>query len=251
MTRFYWATLLNFVLCTGFWLFTKGPLLNWAVAGVWAVYLLACALGALCIRMKYFCPAICQGKPGTMKIALTFDDGPDPIATPLLLDLLRQENVPATFFCIGKNVDAHPQLARRIAAEGHLLGNHTYTHPWWIGFAFGPWLTREIGRTQAAIENTSGVAPRFFRPPMGVTNPHFATIAKRIGLTIVGWNVRSFDVIISAQEARDRVIRRARDGSILLLHDAGVAPDQMLDLVSGAIRQNCAPADSPSSGSIG
>ncbi|MGD0767627.1 MAG: polysaccharide deacetylase family protein [Tepidisphaeraceae bacterium] len=213
------------------------PTRTWAVIGVWLVYLPIFTCGLWFIGMNFFCRAECRGQPGKMKVALTFDDGPDPASTPELLELLKRERIFATFFCIGRNVAAHPELAARIVAEGHLLGNHSYRHPWFISALFGRWLSGELERGQRAIEEAAGVKARYFRPPSGMTGPHFPGALRRAGLTLVGWDVRSFDKLGSARWVIERVVRKTRDGSIILLHDGGVPVQRVLEIVNVAVRE--------------
>ena len=209
----------------------------WALAAIWVVYLSICGLGMGRIRMKFYCPAICRGTMGNRRVALTFDDGPDPNSTPALLELLNREKIPAAFFCIGKNVDAHPQLAARIASEGHLLENHTYRHPWWISCLTSGPLTEEMARTQQAIQQAAGITPRYVRSPAGLTNPHFPKALRQSGLTLVGWDVRSFDTKGRMKDAIERIRRETRDGSIILLHDGGVPAEQITTIVSTTIAE--------------
>jgi peptidoglycan/xylan/chitin deacetylase (PgdA/CDA1 family) len=237
MSRFVLTTLLAIAVASVIALTFASPARIWGVAGVWVVYLTICGFGVGCIRMQYFCRAVCRGRTGTMRVALTFDDGPDPSATPRLLELLSREKVPAAFFCIGKNVDAHPQLAARIAAEGHLLENHTYRHPWWISCLFAPALANEMTRTQRAIERAAGITPRYMRSPMGLTNSEFSRALRKVGLTLVAWDVRTFDTRGAAQSVIDRIIRRTRDGSIILLHDGGASPQRIVEIVGAAIAE--------------
>jgi peptidoglycan-N-acetylglucosamine deacetylase len=172
-----------------------------------------------------------------MKVALTFDDGPDPNATPELLELLKREGISATFFCIGKNVEANPDIAKRIAGEGHLLANHSYTHPWYISMLMGRALRREMERTQEAIERAARVRPKYFRPPSGTTGPNFPGALKRVGLTLVGWDVRSLDTVATPKKAVERIVRLAGDGSIILLHDGGAEPGRVVEIVSAAVKE--------------
>ena len=195
----------------------------WSGGIYWGSYLTIFVCGLCLIRMNFFCCAICRGKPGRMKVALTFDDGPDPKATPAVLDLLKREEIPATFFCVGENVAAHPEIAKRIAADGHLLANHSYTHPWYVSVLRGLALRREMERTQEAIEAAAGVRPKYFRPPSGMTGPNFRGALKKMGLTLVGWDVRSLDTVTTPKKTVARIVRLAADGSIILLHDGGVA----------------------------
>jgi peptidoglycan-N-acetylglucosamine deacetylase len=226
-----------FVVVTVFALTLRNPGQDWAIAGVWAVYLSICTAGVMCVGMQFYCSAVCRGVPGKMRVALTFDDGPDPEATPRLLELLSREKIPAVFFCIGRNVDANPQLTARIGDEGHLLANHTYRHPWWISCLWGRRLTDEFKQAQQAIERAAGVTPQYARSPMGLTNPHFSKALRRTGLTLVAWDVRSFDTVGSVQSAVDRIIRKTRDGSIILMHDGGVSPQRVVEIVSASITE--------------
>jgi len=207
------------------------------VVGIWLIYLPIFCCGIFLIRMNFFCRAISRGHSGQMKVALTFDDGPDPRSTPQLLDWLKNEQISAAFFCIGKNVATHPELAARIVTEGHLVGNHSHRHPWFISMLWNPWLTRELTRAQDAIENATGVRPRFFRPPSGTTGPHLARALRNTGLTLLGWNVRSLDTIGTPDAAIDRILRLASDGSIIVLHDGNAETDRLLEIVSSAVRE--------------
>jgi peptidoglycan/xylan/chitin deacetylase (PgdA/CDA1 family) len=237
MSRFGVTTWVAIGVATVATLVLPDPKRTWAVIGVWLVYLPIFTCGLWFIRMNFFCRAECRGRVGKMRAALTFDDGPDPVSTPALLELLRRERISATFFCIGRNVAAHPELAARIAAQGHLLGNHSYRHPWFISALFGRWLSRELERGQRAMEEAAGVRARFFRPPSGMTGPHFPRALRGAGLTLVGWDVRSFDTLGSTRRVIERVVRKTRDGSIILLHDGGVPVQRMLEIVSVVVRE--------------
>ena len=237
MSRFWITTLLAIAAASVACLVLEHQWWTVAVATIWAIYVPIFAFGMASGQMQFFCPSVCRGSVGRMRVALTFDDGPDPASTPALLDLLERENIAATFFCIGKNVAAHPALAARIVNDGHLIANHTYRHPWWIGFMLAPGLIREMVRTQHAIEQAAGTTPRYVRSPMGITNPHFPRALRKVGLTLVGWDVRPFDTTGSVRTTVDRIVRHARDGSIILLHDGGVSPERLVQIVSTAISE--------------
>jgi peptidoglycan-N-acetylglucosamine deacetylase len=209
----------------------------WSGSIFYGSYLAIFICGLFLIRMNFFCKAICRGRAGQKRIALTFDDGPDPVATPPLLDVLKREEIPATFFCIGENVLAHPDLSRRIAAEGHLLGNHSYTHPWYINLLSRSALSHQLDQTQDAIQSGAGTRAKYFRPPSGMTGPMFPKALARAGLTLVGWDVRSLDTVLSPQKAVDRILRLARDGSIIVLHDGDAAPQRIIEIVTAAARE--------------
>jgi peptidoglycan-N-acetylglucosamine deacetylase len=161
-----------------------------------------------------------RARTGRRAVALTFDDGPDPARTPALLDALAAEDVKATFFLCGSAVDASPELSRRIAAEGHEIGNHTYNHPY-LPLSRSSLVGRELRATDRAILATTGRIPSLVRPPYGGRSPWnvraFARHAKRIVL----WDVNSFDWRGDpADEVAQRVLDRVRPGSIVLLHEA-------------------------------
>jgi len=157
-------------------------------------------------------------------VALTFDDGPHPEVTARTLELLAQHRVRATFFCVGERVRRYPQLARRILAEGHALGNHTQHHLHRFSLLGPAALAREVGAAQATLADATGAAPRFFRAPAGLRNVFLEPVLARAGLQLVSWTRRGFDTV-SADSARvlARLTRGLRGGDILLLHDGHAA----------------------------
>jgi peptidoglycan/xylan/chitin deacetylase (PgdA/CDA1 family) len=154
------------------------------------------------------------------EVALTFDDGPDPAVTPRVLDLLDRAAARATFFCIGRRVEARPELAAEIARRGHLVENHTWSHP----NAFACYLPaaqrREIRRAQEAIERAAGRAPILFRAPAGFRNVFLEPELRRAGLSLASWTRRGYDTLEKdpATIAR-RLLQDAAAGDVLLLHD--------------------------------
>src|SRR6266478_1383145 len=167
------------------------------------------------------------------KIALSFDDGPDPQWTPKILDILKQENVPGVFFVIGNMANQRPELLKREYAEGHEIGNHTFTHPKFdeISRTQVRW---ELNLTQRLIESTLGVKSILFRPPYGIDHqPEYAEevaqlpYPQELGYLIIGqridpddWRLRDGNPI-PAKEIVDSVLRQADKGNIILLHDGG------------------------------
>lgn len=211
--------------------------LSWWLGGlVLAGYAIVFGLGVSFIRIRFFVDALCRIHTNKREVALTFDDGPDPLTTPSVLDTLRLHDVKAVFFCIGKQVRAHPELARRIHDEGHLVGNHTFRHGWWTNFLFSRGLENEFKGAQTAIERAVGLRPVYCRSPMGLTNPHYHSMLRKLGLRLVGWDVRTFDRRGPTVEAVvERVARRARPGSIIVLHDAGAPCDFIVAVLGGII----------------
>jgi peptidoglycan/xylan/chitin deacetylase (PgdA/CDA1 family) len=157
---------------------------------------------------------------GDGAVSITFDDGPNPSATPLILDVLRREQVRATFFVLGRHADRWPDLVRRMADEGHQLGNHGYWHR--KLHRRGPGYVRDdLTRGTESIRRASGLAAvRHFRAPHGFRSPWVTAIAHSLGQRTVGWSLGVWD---SARPGAAEIARRAaegvRGGSILLLHD--------------------------------
>jgi peptidoglycan/xylan/chitin deacetylase (PgdA/CDA1 family) len=236
VTRFTTATLICASALAAVLLELDGPARVPLAALAVVAWLAAVGLGVAFIRLELFGPAFCHGRPGRMRVALTFDDGPDPVATPRLLELLQQRGVPATFFCIGARAREFPDLVRRMISGGHLVGNHSYRHAWWTNFLIGRWLEAELEQAQRVLGELIGHPPAFFRSPMGLTNPHLAGALRRHGLTLIGWDVRSFDQKArSAGVVIDRILGKVHDGSIILLHDGGGSADVLLEVVGAVI----------------
>jgi peptidoglycan/xylan/chitin deacetylase (PgdA/CDA1 family) len=161
------------------------------------------------------------------ELALTFDDGPNPRWTPRLLDVLAEHDVKATFFMLGSRAQMEPELVRRIAAEGHLIGNHSWSHPNLALTAAGK-VREELTRTSGTLEEITGERVKYFRPPFGARRPVVFKIARELGLRVVTWNAMtsdwsetSADRIARQLTAKiDRLGRRGRAANIVL-HDGG------------------------------
>jgi peptidoglycan/xylan/chitin deacetylase (PgdA/CDA1 family) len=159
----------------------------------------------------------CSGRPC---IALTFDDGPTRFSTPRLLRILREKEVRATFFVIGKRGEEQAELLARVCADGHLIANHTYSHPLLFCFLTPSRLRDEIDRGQEAIQRISGVRPRFFRPPAGLKHPLLGLYLRRAGLELISWRLRAFDTLPQKPEVlKKRIVENVAPGDIILLHD--------------------------------
>ena len=168
--------------------------------------------------------SVWRGPRTGRRISLTFDDGPDPEETPRVLDILAAHGIKATFFLVGERVAGAGALVRRIAAAGHDLGNHTWSHrSLWLA---GPRETgRQVRQGHDAIAQAAGAPPRFFRPPWGMTNLALFTVLRGLGTPCVFWTVqtegrRPASPALQVERAR----RRVEPGAILDLHDAGEVP---------------------------
>ena len=166
-----------------------------------------------------FGPALSRLRSSDRLVSITFDDGPNPNATPLILDVLKREGVHATFFVLGRHAERWPELVKRMADEGHQLGNHGFHHRKLHRRTPG-YVRDDLTRGAEAIERASGVRPRHFRAPHGFRSPWVTPIARSLGERTIGWSLGVWD---SARPGADEIVKRALDGmragSILLLHD--------------------------------
>jgi peptidoglycan/xylan/chitin deacetylase (PgdA/CDA1 family) len=221
----YAATAAVLVL-TGRAVLVAPPPLAWAIAAL-AAYVALVLAGVLVLPLRVFADAIVRGPKDARGVALTFDDGPDPEWTPRVLDLLDAADAKATFFVIGRKVDAHADVVREIVRRGHALGLHSYEHDRLFSLRGERRVKSDLERGLAAIERVTGVRPSIFRPPIGHTNPVIARVADAMDLAIVGWSVSGRDGV-RADPARvaARVRGGLRDGAIVLLHDAAERGDR-------------------------
>ena len=158
------------------------------------------------------------------EVALTFDDGPDPVSTPAVLDVLDRHGAKGTFFCVARNAMLYPDVVREIARRGHGVENHSNGHP----FAFATYgmrrLQNEIGSAQDTLTAITGRAPVFFRAPMGLRNPLLDPVLARLGLAYVSWTRRGFDTVDGRpQRVLERLAGKLAAGDVLLLHDGGAS----------------------------
>jgi peptidoglycan-N-acetylglucosamine deacetylase len=191
------------------------------VFGSAIVGLLTVAWGAFTPNTRVFGPVIGRGRVQSPKAAITFDDGPDPAFTPHILDELREAGARATFFVLGRNVRAHPDLARRIVEEGHELASHGDDHTL-LTFEGPTEIARQLRALDHAVADATGKAPApLFRAPHGFRSPFLFPVAHRLGYRIVGWTAGVWDTAKPGVERIvERSVSRLHPGAILLLHDA-------------------------------
>jgi len=188
------------------------------VVGTAAVGVLAYGLASP--RATLLGPAVVEepaGDAAARPLALTFDDGPSPY-TGRVLDILRARGVKATFFLCGENAERYPELVRRIRAEGHEIGNHTYSHPY-LYLMSRERIAAEIDRTQDVVEKITGRRPRLFRPPFGVRWFTLWPLLRQRGLTMVMWSDWAHDADTDADGIARGTLARLAPGAIILLHD--------------------------------
>lgn len=170
------------------------------------------------IYLRSYCR---ERNEGMKSVMITFDDGPHPDFTPMILDVLRERGVKAVFFLIGEKAIENPQIVRRIVDEGHLTGIHSLRHTPEFTISSKKLVKRDLVATKNILEELTGVKTKLFRPPYGVTNPSIGGAVKELGLISVGWSLRSFDTISGhdTEKVLKRVEKGMHDGAIILLHD--------------------------------
>ena len=160
---------------------------------------------------------VCNGRAC---VALTFDDGPDPVTTPRVLDVLREKQVRATFFVVGKRAEQHPDLVRRALAEGHLVENHTWSHSSLFCFLTPGRLRAEIEKCTETLAAIGGRRPRYFRSPVGLRHALLRPYLRQAGLEYISWKIKSCDTLnVKSGTLAARILNKVMPGDIVLLHD--------------------------------
>ncbi len=187
-----------------------------AVAGAG---LTAVAVGMFHPKVALFGPQHSHGPRAAPRVALSFDDGPHPVFTLQIAEVLAKSKTKATFFCIGELVEQHPEVARALVAAGHELGNHTFSHNTGRHLFSATALTEDLRRCQASLA-AIGTASRWYRPAVGIRNPPVHAAARALNLEVVMWSGAARDGAWALDEARARRLANHADaGDILVLHD--------------------------------
>ena len=162
------------------------------------------------------------------RVALTFDDGPSSECTPRLLDILKKENVKATFFLVGKNIKENEDIVIRMKNEGHLIGNHTFNHSQLTKLGFDE-AVEEINTTNAWITNISGYTPEYIRPPFGSFTDE---LLSETSMSVVMWNVDPLDWKYKNKDiVTDKILKNVKNGDIILMHDIYSATANSLNII--------------------
>lgn len=221
-------------------LLVSGALLT--IKPLWALFplglfLLACGIAPFIPGVGFFLPLVSRGDSGSRAVAVSFDDGPDPRATPSLLPLLATYDIQATFFVIGQKAYQHPELLSQICAQGHTLGNHSFTHDPFLALRSPGRVRQEINLAQQSI-GQSGIFPLFFRPPVGITSPRLQQPVREAGLILVTFRRRSADFSNKRVSGlAERMLRQVRSGDILALHDTYPGSKERLELWLGEVEK--------------
>lgn len=201
----------------------------WPIGIVALVYLTILFWGSYRIDSQFYLPVICSSDTTEKKVAISFDDGPDEHYTPRILNMLREYQFPAIFFCIGKKIAGREKILRSITDAGHLVGNHSYSHDFWFSMKSAENMRQDLSAADDAIKEATGLQPILFRPPYGVTNPNVRKAVVHGHYTAVGWSVRSMDTVISD---RNQLLKKLRSslhpGAVILFHDTSLAMAEIL-----------------------
>ena len=196
-------------------------MLGLALTGAAAAAAVAAGYQSMAPTGQWYGPTFTGLARGTKQLALTYDDGPNDPHTLRLLEVLARHGAHATFFLIGRYVAQRPDIAREIAQAGHVVGNHTFTHPL-LTFKSAAEIRQELSDCRAALQDAIGQHSNLFRPPFGGRRPAVLHIARELGLEPVMWNVTGYDWNAPSAEVIERkVVSQIRGGDIILLHDGG------------------------------
>lgn len=215
-----WVALLSAVMCAALGL--AGQLSARAAALGSLPLFVTLAVGVVIPASGVFARPLLRARTERRELALTFDDGPDPTWTLALLDLLDARQQRATFFVIGDRAAKHPELLREMARRGHEIGNHSWSHSFFTVFYSPRFLAGELERTNATIEQATGVRPIWFRPPVGLLSPRIPLGCKLAGLELVHWSATARDGVqrTTVAHALARLEPAVEAGAILVMHDS-------------------------------
>jgi len=195
------------------------------------LWLILTSIGSSHIRWNYFINSIHKNSNiDKDMIAITFDDEPHPEFTSKALGLLKKYNVKASFFCIGQHAEKYPELVQNILSEGHIIGNHSFSHIDSYGFLSFKKVLMDIEQGQEVFKKIANLNLQFFRPPFGVTNPNISKAVNRLKLKTFGWQVRSFDTVAKdPDKVFKKISKKIRKGDIILLHDTSEISIEILE----------------------
>lgn len=190
------------------------------LVALFVAYSIMIFYGSYFVSSGFFVAVICRGNTSFKKIAITFDDGPAGKYTPDILALLEHHAVQAAFFLIGKRIKGNEHLVKAIHENGHLIGNHSFSHHFFFDFFSSKRMFADIHSTGVLLQEEIGLRPKFFRPPYGVTTPPMKRALEKGDYIPVGWNIRSMDTMIRDEsKLYHKVTKALKPGAILLFHD--------------------------------
>lgn len=203
------------------------------------VYLSVLIYGCYYVGSNFFIPVICSAKTDKKVVALSFDDGPIAGNTPVILQTLKDNNAEAAFFCIGSRIAGNEAIFKQIHDEGHIIGNHTFSHHFWFDMFSAEKMLADMRMMDKAMDSVNGKTPKLFRPPYGVTNPNLKKAIIQGNYIPVGWSMRSMDTVIKDEKKLlNKVTGKIKPGAIFLFHDSSNATVAMLPAIIKHIRAN-------------
>ncbi len=195
--------------------------------------------GSATIQTNFFTIALCSGNTNEKVIAITFDDGPNSEFTPQILSTLKEYKVSAAFFVIGKNIKGNETILKQIDSEGHIIGNHSFSHSFFIDFKSNKGFKDELNNTANEIYRIIKKRPTLFRPPYGVTTPNLVKATKQLNYHFVGWNIRSLDTTNDNEEIiKKRILKQIKPGAIILFHDTSSKTNAVLKQTLNFAKEN-------------
>ena len=199
------------------------------------LYSLVVFYGCINVGAGFFIKIICSVNTDQKEIAIIFDDGPAADHTEEILQVLQNENIKATFFCIGNRIAGNENILKEINSAGHIIGNHSYSHHFWFDMFSSKKMLTDLQQMDQEMEKAIGVTPKLFRPPYGVTNPNLKKAIISGGYTPVGWSVRSMDTVIKDEKKLlEKVNNGIKPGAVFLFHDTSKTT---LNILSSFIRE--------------
>lgn len=195
-------------------------------------------LGASRIESQFFVRALCRGDAAGNIVAITFDDGPYGKRSTEILEILSRHGCRASFFLIGRKAIDDPEIVKMMIEDGHLIGNHSFSHSNFFPLYSAARIKRELDETNRILEAAGSKPVRLFRPPFGVTNPNVARGVRTSGMKVAGWSIRSFDTRDqAADKVVKRILKRMRGGDVILLHETSKHILEILEQLIPAIQQ--------------
>jgi peptidoglycan-N-acetylglucosamine deacetylase len=188
--------------------------------GLMIIYVSLIFCGCYFIQWNFFFKSYNAAETTEKCVAITFDDGPAGEQTAVALDILKKNGAEAAFFCIGKNMEGSDLLLSRMINEGHIIGNHSYSHHVLFDLFSARKMLGDLKTASEICRKITGLSPRFFRPPYGVTNPNLKKAVVKGAFVSIGWSIRSFDTVIRQEDRLlNKILRAIKPGAIILLHD--------------------------------
>ena len=192
-------------------------------------YSLIIFYGCYNVGSNFFIKIVCKATTDKKEIAISFDDGPATNYTPEILQILNKEQVKATFFCIGNRIAGNENILKQIREEGHIIGNHSYSHHFWFDMFSSKKMLDDMKQMDIEMKRVTGFQPKLFRPPYGVTNPNLKKAIINGGYTPVGWSVRTMDTVIKDEKKLlNKIIASIQPGAVFLFHDTSKTTLQVL-----------------------